>query len=133
MGQLHNAFQVAGGDDGARRIRRRIQNDDLGSRGNRSFNGIRRNAKILRFFGGQIDDLTPGILNDVLEGDPVGDRQNDLIAVVHQHLDGVEQRQLPARGEDRLIRRCNRTRSRTRAVARSPSAVPECRRPPYIG
>jgi len=52
----------------------------------------------------EINELSARVLNDVFKRDPVGNGQNDLIAVVDQHLDGVEERQLPAGGEDGLIR-----------------------------
>ncbi len=54
---------------------------------------------------GRVDHFAARVLNDVLERDPVGHRQNDLVAVVHQHLDGVEQSQLAASGEDCLFGR----------------------------
>jgi hypothetical protein len=47
--------------------------------------------------------LAARVLNDVFEADPIGNRQNHLVAVVHQDLDGVEERQLAAGGEDGLV------------------------------
>src|SRR6201999_3745087 len=40
---------------------------------------------------------------DILVGDPVGNGQNDLVAMVDEHFDGIEERELSAGGEDSLV------------------------------
>ncbi len=100
--QVHNPLQVLGRHYTARRVRRRVQNNRLGPRRNRLLNRVRRNPEALRLARLQVHHLAPGVLDDVLEAHPVGNRQNHLVAVVHQHLDGVEKRQLAAGRKNRL-------------------------------
>ena len=51
-----------------------------------------------------------GKLDDVFEGNPVGHRQNNFIAVVNKNIDGLKQGQLAAGGEDRLVGRVIRSK-----------------------
>ncbi len=64
-----------------------------------------RDAEILRLAGFQIHRLAARVLDDVFERDPIGNRQHHFIAVVHQHLNRMEQRQLATGGEHRFLRR----------------------------
>ena len=93
----------AGRHNRAGRIGRRVQDDDLRLWRYRFFDGLGRDAEVLRLLRVQEDDLAPCILNDVLERHPVGHRQNHLIAMVYQHLDGIEERQFAAGREDGFI------------------------------
>ena len=103
--QVHNPLQILGRHHRARRVRRRVQNDGLGPRRNRLLNRVGRDAEALRLAGLEKHHLAARVLDDVLEAHPVGNRQNHLVAVVHQDLDGIEQRQLAAGGKDGLIDR----------------------------
>ena len=89
----------------AGRIGRRIEDDGLGARRDGALDGIGGDAEALCLAGFEIDDLSACVLDDVFEADPVGNGQDDLVAVVDQHLDGVKQRQLAAGGEDSLVDR----------------------------
>ncbi len=60
-------------------------------------------------FGLKVHNLAAGILDDVFEGDPVRHRQNYFVAVVYQHLDDVEERQLAAGGKHGLVDRVVRS------------------------
>ena len=133
VGQLHDAFQVLGRDDGAGRVRGRVEDDGLGPRGDRALDGIRSNAEVFRFFGGQEHDLAARIPNDVLERDPVGDGQNHLIAMVHQHLDGIKERQLAAGGENGFVRGVIGAEVAGVALHDRLSVARGCRRPPCSG
>ena len=53
-------------------------------------------AEVLAFVGLDEDRLAAGVLHHVFERDPVRHRDDDLIAVIDQHLDGVKQRVLAA-------------------------------------
>ena len=101
--QVHNPFQVLGSHHTPRRVRRRVQNDRLGPRRNRLLNRVCRNPPALCFAGLKKHHLAARVLDDVLEAHPVGNRQNHFVAVIHQHLDGVEQGQLAASGKNRFV------------------------------
>ena len=90
VGQVDNPFQVLRAHDGARRIRRRVQDDGLGPRRNGLLDGVGGDAEVLRFTGFEEDDLAAGVLDDVFEADPVRHGQNYLVAMIHQDLHGVE-------------------------------------------
>ena len=74
VGEVDDALQVLGGDHGAGRIGRRVENDGLGARGDGLFNGVGRDAEALGLAGFEEDDLAAGVLDDVFEADPVGNR-----------------------------------------------------------
>jgi hypothetical protein len=95
VGQVDDALQVFGGDDGAGGVRRRVENDGLGARRDGLLDGIGGDAEVLRFAGLEEDDLAAGVLDDVFEADPVGDGQDDFVAVIDEDLDGVEEGSLP--------------------------------------
>ena len=58
-------------------------------------------AETLRLVGLKQHAIAAGITHDVFERNPVGNRQDDFVAVIDQHLDRVEQRMLAAgRGDD---------------------------------
>jgi hypothetical protein len=116
MGQVDDPLEIFGGNHGPGRVRRRIQDDGLGAGRDGLLDGIGGDAEVLRFAGLEENDLAAGILNDVFEADPIWDRQNHLIAVVHQHLDGVEQGQFAAGGEDRFVYGVIRTEVATMAL-----------------
>ena len=105
MSELDDALKVFGGDDGAGRVRRRIEDDGLGPRRDGLLDGIGGDAETLCLAGFEEDDLAAGVLNDVFEADPVGNGQNDFVAVVDEDLDGVEERQLAAGGENGFVDR----------------------------
>ncbi len=104
MGKPNNGLQILRGNDGARRIRRRIQDDGLRLRRDRRLNHLCGNTELLFLFALDQHNLAARILDDVLERHPVGNRQNDLVTMIHQHLDGVEQREFAASGEHALVR-----------------------------
>ncbi len=105
VGQVDDALQILGRDHRARRVRRRIQNDGLGARRDGALDGVCRDAEALGLAGFEIDHFAARVLDDVLEADPVGNRQNDLVAVVDKDLQRVEQRQLAAGRENGLVDR----------------------------
>ena len=105
MGEADDALEVLGGDDGAGRIRRRIEDDGFGARRDGRLDSVGGDAEVLRFAGFEIDDLAARVLDDVFEADPVGHRQDDFVAVVDEDLDRIEERQLAAGGEDGLVER----------------------------
>ena len=59
--------------------------------------------EIARLVGLDQHRLAARVAHDVLERHPVGHRQDDLVAMIDQHLDGVEQRVLAAGGGDGLV------------------------------
>ena len=101
--EVHDALQILGGDDRARRVRRRVENDGLGAGRNGLLDGVGGDAEVFCFAGLEEDDLAARVLDDVFEADPVGNGQDDFVAVVDEHLDGVEERELAAGGEDGLV------------------------------
>ena len=113
--QMHDPLQILRRHHRTRRIRRRIQNDRLRLRRDRPLDRICRDAETLRFRRLHEYARPACVLHDVLVRHPVRHRHNHLIAVIHQHLDGIEDRQLSARREDRLVRRV--ARPKIRAVA----------------
>src|ERR1700760_1273971 len=66
---------------------------------------MRSDAEVFRLFSLQKNNLAARILDDVLKRNPVRNRQNDLVAVVDQHLNRVEERELAAGRKDGLFRR----------------------------
>ena len=74
----------------------RIQDDDLGVRRDRALHHVGGQREVVPLVGGDVDRLAAGIAHDVLERHPVGHRNDDFVAVIDQHLDGVEQRMLAA-------------------------------------
>ena len=100
VGQMDDAPEVLRGNDGAGRIGRRVEDDGFGARGDGLLDGIGGDAEAFRLTGFQEDDLAASVLDDVFEADPVGDGEDDFVAVVDEDLDGVEQGQLAACSED---------------------------------
>ena len=103
MGEMNDPLQVLRRHHRPRRIRRRIQNDRLGPRRNRLLNRVRRDAEVLRLAGFEENHLAARVLDDVLEAHPVRNRQNYLVAVIHQNLDRVEEREFPTGRKDGLV------------------------------
>ena len=103
--QAHDALQIGARDDGSRGIRRRIEDDGLRSRRDGTFYGFGGHAEVVALGGLQVYDLATRVLNDVLVGDPVGDRQDHLVAMVDQHLDCIEEGELAAGRENSFFRR----------------------------
>ena len=103
--QPNDRLEILRSHNRARRIRRRIQNDRLGLRRNRRLNHLRGDAEVLFLFALDQHNLAARVLDDVLERHPVGHRQDDLVAMIDQHLDRVEERQLAASREHALVRR----------------------------
>ncbi len=101
--EVDDALQVIGGDDGAGRIGRRVENNRLGARRDGGFNGACRDAEVLCLAGFEKNDFAACILNDVLEADPVGNGQNDFVAVIDEDLNCIEERKLAAGGEDGFV------------------------------
>src|SRR4029078_255454 len=63
----------------------------------------------LRFIAIDEDGLAAGVLDDVFERNPGGYRNYDFVAVVDEHLDGVEQRMLAADRGDAFLALVMRT------------------------
>ena len=103
MGEAHDALQVFGGDDRAGRVRGRVEDDGLGPGRDGLLDGVGGDAEALRLLRLEEDDLAAGVLDDVFEADPVGNGQDDFVAVIDEDLDGVEEGQLAAGGEDGLV------------------------------
>ncbi len=95
----------AGAIDGAGRVRRRVEDDGLGARRDRFFDGVGGDAEVFGLIGLEVDDLAAAVLDDVLVRDPVGNGQNDLVAMIDEDLKGVEERELAAGGEDGFVGR----------------------------
>ena len=100
----HDALEIGAGDDGARWIGGRVEDDGLGARRDGALDRFGGDAEILALGGLDVNELAAGVLDDVLVGDPVGHGQDDLVAMVDEHLDGIEERELAAGGEDRFFR-----------------------------
>ena len=100
---LSTAVMSLGLHHRAGRIVGRIQNDDFGARRDGALHHVRSQREIVPLVGGDVDRLAAGIANDVLKRDPVGHRQNDFVAVVDQHLNGIEQRVLAAGRGDAIF------------------------------
>ena len=92
--QSNHRLQILRRHDCARRVRRRIQNDHFRARSHQALDHLRRHPEALAFVGLQEHAISARIANDVFERHPVRHRQNDFIAMVDQHLDGIEQRVL---------------------------------------
>ncbi len=103
--QPNDRLEILRRDHRARGIRRRIQDDHLGLRRNRRLDHLRGDAEVLLLAADHGNHHAARVLDDVLEGDPERHRQNHLVAVIDQHLDRVEQRQLAAGREDALLGR----------------------------
>src|ERR1700733_8154156 len=103
--EMDDALEILRGDDGAGGIRRRIENDGLGARGDGRLDGVGGNAEVIGLAGLEEDDLAAGVLNDVFEANPVGDGQDDFVAVIDEDLDGIEERVLAAGGENGFVNR----------------------------
>ena len=84
--QADHCRQILRTHDRARGIRRRIQNDDLGPRRNQPRDHLCRDPETLRLIRLQQYALAAGIAYDVLERNPVGNRQNHFVAVIDEHL-----------------------------------------------
>ena len=96
MRQPHDCGHVFGIHHRARRIRRRIQNDQLRFRRDQPFHHLRGYAKALRLVGFEQHAVAADVAHHVLERDPVRYGQNHFVAVVNQHRDNIEQRMLAA-------------------------------------
>ena len=103
MRKANDLRQVLRAGDRARGIARRIQDDGLGSGCNGALDHRRREREAVRFVSFDVHRHTAGITNDVPKRNPVRHRHDDLVAMVHQHLHGVEQRLLAARRRDCLL------------------------------
>ena len=51
---------------------------------------IRRQREIMLLVGGDVYRLSAGITNNVFERNPVRNRQNHFISMIHQHLNRIE-------------------------------------------
>jgi hypothetical protein len=120
VGEVDDALKIFSRDDRAGRVGGRVEDDGLGARRDGLFDGVCGDAEAFRFAGFEEDHLAAGVLDDVFEADPVGNGQNDFVAVLDENLDGVEERQLAAGGEDGLV---DRSRSRSRQAWRSTMAL----------
>ena len=105
MSEADDALEIGGRDDGAGRVRRRIEDDGLGARRDGLLDGVGSDAEVFGLVGFEIDDLAAAVLDDVLVGDPVGDGQDDFVSVIDEHLEGIEKRELAAGSEDRFVGR----------------------------
>ena len=103
VGEVDDALEVFAGDDGAGGVRGRIENDRLGARGDGGFDGVGGDAEVFGLTGFEEDNLAAGVLNDVFEADPVGDRQDHFVAVIDEDLERVEERVLSAGREDGFV------------------------------
>ena len=102
--QPHDALQIGARDDRARRIRRRVEDDGLRPRRDGTLDRFGGDAEVFALGGLNVNGFAARVLDDVLVGDPVGHGQDDLVAMVDQHLDGIEEGELAAGGEDRFLR-----------------------------
>ena len=73
---------------GAARVIGRVDDHQLGLRGYQFFDGLRAHRKAFALASLEQDGRASRVIDDVQKGDPVGDREDDLIAVV----DGSEYR-----------------------------------------
>ena len=103
MRQPQHRGHVLGLHHRAGRIVGRIQQNDFGARRDRALHHVGGQREIVPFVGGDVDRLAAGIAHDVFEGNPVGHRHNDFVAVIDQHLDGIEQGMLAADGGDAIL------------------------------
>src|SRR5438270_630585 len=78
----------------AARLARTLQLDGACPRRNRALDDLGRNAKLLLSVRYDVHALSAGVLDDVLEGDPIWNWNDDLVAVIHEHLEGIKQRLL---------------------------------------
>src|ERR1035437_918267 len=103
MRQAHNLSHIRRTHDRARRIRWRIQNNQLRLRRDQAFHHLRGDAEALRFVGLKEHAVAAHVAHHVFERDPVGHRQNHFVAVVDQHRDDVEERVLAAHRSARFL------------------------------
>ena len=61
---------------------------------------LRRDAKSLRLIRFEQHALPARVAHNVFERNPVGNGKNHFIAVIHQHLDRIEQSMFSASGSD---------------------------------
>ena len=101
--EVDDALQIFSRNDGAGRIGGRVEYDGLGLGRDKALDRVCRDAEVLGFLGFEINDLAAGVLDDVFEADPVGDGQDDFIAVVDEDLHGIEEGMLLAGGEDGFV------------------------------
>ena len=87
----------------------------------------RGDAEVLRLVRLDVDGHAAGVLDDVLEGDPVGDGEDDLVAVIDEDLDGVEEGELAAGGEDALVEGVVGAEVGMRGARRWPCGLRGCR------
>ena len=94
MGEPHDFDHVVGAHHRARRIRRRVQNDELRLRRDESFNHLRGHAEALRFVGFEQYTIPTDVADHIFEAHPGRHRQKDFVAMIDQHRDHVKQRVL---------------------------------------
>ena len=87
VGESDDGFEVRRGDDRSGGIRWCVEDDRFGARRDRGFDHLRSDAEVFVLAALDGDNDAAGVLDDVLEGDPVGDGQDDFVAVVDEHLD----------------------------------------------
>ncbi len=103
MRQADDGGHVLGAHHRARGVRGRVQDDDLGARGEGALDHSRGEREAGVLVGFHEYRRAARVAHDVLEGDPGRGRDDDLVAMVHQHLDGVEQGVFAAGGGDGLL------------------------------
>ncbi len=105
MRQPNDRVEILGAQHRARRIRWRVEDNRLGLVRDCGFDALHGNAKVLRLVGLEEHWRATRKLDNVLVRNPERHRHDDLIAVLDQHLDGVEDCQLAAGREHALIGR----------------------------
>src|SRR5208282_1523577 len=88
------------GKDGSGGIRRRIHYDHARFRRDGGLDVASEQAEAVVLVGLDEDGLAAGVFDDVGKTDPAGDGDDDFIAGIHKHVDGVEDGVLLADAHD---------------------------------
>ena len=98
------AFKFVARIGRAGRVRRRVEDDPLGSRRDRALEVLRLQLEPLVEMGRHDDGLAPVDRDHLRVAHPIGRGDDDLVALVHRDEEGVVKYLLAARGDDRVGR-----------------------------
>ena len=102
-GHAHHRRHVFGRERCAGGIVGEVQQQDLGPRRNSLFQHLRGDGKIVLLFALDKDTLAAGVLHHVLKRDPVGNGDDDFVAMVDEYLEEIEQGMFAADRGDHLF------------------------------
>ena len=103
LGDGDDALHLAAIENRAAGVRRRVEDDHLGLRRDRTLDHGSGQREAFLLIGVDEHALAAGVVHHVLISDPVGHRDDDFVAGIDQRLRQIEDGVLAADGDDALL------------------------------